>query len=114
MIETPVDTLPRITLKPREERRLLNGHLWVFSNEIARIDGDALRTCIGALSQILAEIPGANGRPAQRMAAELEARLRFTGIEEVLEEGLQAWIHDYILLVRQLGSAVHSAYLEAV
>jgi len=29
-----------VTLKPREERRLQNGHLWVFSNEIAKIDGD--------------------------------------------------------------------------
>lgn len=74
----------------------------------------SLRTCIATLSQILAEIPGTNGRPAQRMAAELEARLRYTGIEEVLEEGLQAWIHDYILLVRQLANAIHSAYLEAV
>ena len=48
------------------------------------------------------------------MAAELDARLRFTGIEEVLDDGLKAWIHDYILLVRQLGNAIHSAYLEAV
>lgn len=74
----------------------------------------SLRTCIAALSQILAEIPGTNGRVAQRMAAELEARLRYTSIEEVLGEGLQAWIHDYILLVRQLANAIHSAYLEAV
>lgn len=27
--------LPELTLKPREEDRLLGGHLWVFSNEIA-------------------------------------------------------------------------------
>ena len=74
----------------------------------------SLRSCICSLSQILAELPGATGRPAQRMAAELEARLRFTSIDEVLDEGLQAWIHDYILLVRQLGNAIHSAYLEAV
>ncbi|MCC7437794.1 MAG: class I SAM-dependent rRNA methyltransferase [Armatimonadetes bacterium] len=32
---------PTITLRPREERRLLNGHLWVFSNEIATIDSTA-------------------------------------------------------------------------
>lgn len=34
---------PTITLKPREERRLLNGHLWVFSNEIQTIEGSAGR-----------------------------------------------------------------------
>ena len=31
--------MPTITLRPREERRLLNGHLWVFSNEIGTIEG---------------------------------------------------------------------------
>lgn len=30
--------LPIVTLRPREERRLRNGHLWVFSNEIAFLD----------------------------------------------------------------------------
>lgn len=29
-----------VTLKKREERRLLSGHLWIFSNEISSIDGD--------------------------------------------------------------------------
>ena len=33
--------LPVVTLRPREERRLRNGHLWVFSNEIASLDGEA-------------------------------------------------------------------------
>lgn len=84
--------------------------------ELLLLRGDvprSLRACISLLSQILADIPGDNGRPAQRMAAELEARLRYTVIDEVLGEGLQAWVHDYILLVRQLGNAIHSAYLEA-
>jgi 23S rRNA (cytosine1962-C5)-methyltransferase len=51
MIETTVDPLPVITLKPREERRLLNGHLWVFSNEIDRVEGEAAR---GSLVRIAA------------------------------------------------------------
>ena len=29
----------RVILKPRQERRLQAGHLWVFSNEIARVEG---------------------------------------------------------------------------
>jgi len=32
--------LPKVSLKPQEHRRIKNGHLWVFSNEIARIEGD--------------------------------------------------------------------------
>src|SRR5688572_230489 len=39
-ITNPVER-PVVTLRPREERRLRNGHLWVFSNEVARLDGDA-------------------------------------------------------------------------
>jgi 23S rRNA (cytosine1962-C5)-methyltransferase len=31
----------KIYLKKNEERRILSGHLWVFSNEIDRIEGDA-------------------------------------------------------------------------
>lgn len=33
-------SLPAITLRKREERRILAGHLWVFSNEIASVEGD--------------------------------------------------------------------------
>ena len=30
----------KITLKKNEERRIISGHLWVFSNEIHKIDGE--------------------------------------------------------------------------
>lgn len=37
---TPTELiLPVVTLKPREDRRLRHGHLWVFSNEIAAVEG---------------------------------------------------------------------------
>ncbi|MDP3814647.1 alpha-E domain-containing protein [Pseudomonas sp.] len=72
----------------------------------------SLRACMDELSLMLASLPGDNGRPAQRLAAELEARLRYTSIGEVLDEGLHAWLTDFILLVRQLGQAIHTSYLE--
>ena len=50
---------------------------------------------------------------AQRLAAEMDARLRYTGINEILDEGLHAWLTEFIPLVRQLGNAIHSSYLEA-
>ncbi len=37
------DITPSVTLKPREEKRLTNGHLWVFSNEIEKVEGNAER-----------------------------------------------------------------------
>lgn len=73
----------------------------------------SLRACLFELSQLLIQLPGTNGRPAQRMAAELDARLRYTGIEEVLATGLHEWLGDHIQRVRQLGDAINSAYLEA-
>ncbi|MDO9623333.1 MAG: alpha-E domain-containing protein [Pseudomonas sp.] len=72
----------------------------------------SLRACVDELHLMLASLPGENGRPAQRLAAELEARLRYTSIDEVLDEGLHAWLTDLILLVRDLGQAIHSSYLE--
>lgn len=74
----------------------------------------SLRACMEELNLMLAGLPGENGRPAQRMAAELDARLRYTSIDEVLDEGLHVWLTDFILLVRQLGSAIHTSYLEVV
>ncbi|UVE16229.1 alpha-E domain-containing protein [Pseudomonas sp. LS44] len=74
----------------------------------------SLRSCQEELHQILASLPGENGRPAQRLAAELAARLRYTGIDEILNAGLHAWLTDFILLVRQLARAIHSSYLEVV
>ncbi|MGY4493125.1 alpha-E domain-containing protein [Pseudomonas sp. TE3610] len=74
----------------------------------------SLRACTEEIDQILASLPGLNGRPAQRLAAELDARLRYTGISEILDEGLHTWLTDFIPLVAQLGNAIHSSYLEAV
>ncbi len=50
----------------------------------------SLHACIGELSHILADLPGSYGRTAQRLAAEFEARLRYTGIDEILEDGLHS------------------------
>ena len=43
----------------------------------------------------------------------MDARLRYTAIDEILEEGLHAWLTDFIPLVRELGDAIYSSYLEA-
>lgn len=72
----------------------------------------SLRACMDELNLMLSSLPGDNGRPAQRLAAELEARLRYTAIKEVLDEGLHAWLTDFILQVRDLGQAIQSSYLE--
>jgi uncharacterized alpha-E superfamily protein len=74
----------------------------------------SLHACVEELDQILASLPGNNGRPAQRLAAELNARLRYTGIDEILGSGLHLWLTDFIARVRHLGQTVHESYLEVV
>ena len=60
----------------------------------------SLRACTEEIDQILAQLPGANGRPAQRLAAEMDARLRYTGISEILDEGRRLWIGKHSLHLR--------------
>ncbi|WP_295460866.1 alpha-E domain-containing protein [uncultured Pseudomonas sp.] len=74
----------------------------------------SLLSCVIELHRVLASLPGENGREAKRLAAGLEARLRYTSIDEVLGEGLHPWIGDFIVHIRQLGSAINTAYLETV
>jgi uncharacterized alpha-E superfamily protein len=74
----------------------------------------SLRACTEEIDQTLSQLPGVNGRPAQRLAAELDARLRYTGIDEILEEGLHEWLNESIPLMAQLGNEIHSSYLEAL
>jgi uncharacterized alpha-E superfamily protein len=74
----------------------------------------SLHACVEELAQLLASLPGDNGRPAQRLAAELSARLRFTGIEEILASGLHQWLTHYIGQINHLGQSVHDSYLEVV
>ncbi len=49
----------------------------------------------------------------QRMAAEMDARLRYTSIDEILDEGLHEWLNEFIPMLAQLGDAIHISYLEA-
>ncbi|MCI1740033.1 MAG: alpha-E domain-containing protein [Pseudomonas veronii] len=51
---------------------------------------------------------------AQRLAAEFEARLRYTGIDEILEAGLHSRLTEFIDTVRELARAIHRSYLEVV
>ena len=60
------------------------------------------------------DLAGSDGRTPQRLAAEFEARLRYTGIDEILEDGLHRRLTEFIEGVRELAGAVQSSYLEVV
>ncbi|EJL05764.1 hypothetical protein PflQ2_1569 [Pseudomonas fluorescens Q2-87] len=44
----------------------------------------------------------------------MDARLHYTDISDILEGGLHAWLTEFIPLVRELGDAIHSSYLEVI
>lgn len=45
----------KVILKPGQEKRVLGGHAWVFSNEIDRVEGEA---AMGALAEVYAASAG--------------------------------------------------------
>jgi len=46
--------LPELRLKPREERRLAGGHLWIFSNEVDTARTPLAGFATGALCRVVA------------------------------------------------------------
>ncbi len=56
---TPISDYPEVVLKPKEEGRLQAGHLWAFSNEIAKAPE---KTAPGALADLFHSRSGFLGR----------------------------------------------------
>ncbi len=73
----------------------------------------SLNVCVKEISQTLDGIQGSSGKEAQRLAAELHARLQHARIEEVIAEGLQKYLQDFLADTHELGARIQRAYLEA-
>lgn len=74
----------------------------------------SLNVCVKEISQTLDGIQGTSGKEAQRLAALLHARLQHARIEEVIAEGLQKYLQDFLADVHELGERIQRAYLESV
>lgn len=72
----------------------------------------SLRACVSEITQTLAAIEGNAGLDGKRLAAELHARLHYGRIEEVMDEGLQAWLQKFLGDINELGARIQFAYLE--
>jgi uncharacterized alpha-E superfamily protein len=72
----------------------------------------SLHSCLDEINEILVSLPGNTGRSAQRLGAELGARLRFTNVDDIMSEGLHVWLSDFIVLINKLADAIQSSYLE--
>lgn len=84
----------RVILKPREDRRIRNGHLWVFSNEIERVDANGAAFAPGAPAELFASSGQRLGWGYYNRASLIAFRLLDRGAprpaSEVLRERLAA------------------------
>ena len=87
-----------IYLKKNQERRLLTGHLWVFSNEIEKIDGEIIN---GGICNIYSSRNRFIGRGYYNKHSLIAARILTYGKEEINYE--LAFYRDAPFSVRNYG-----------
>ena len=82
--------------------------IMIFDTKLPR----SLRFCLDEASLVLDELPAQSGRVPRRIAAEINARLRYGTIDEVFAYGLKRYLADFLVDMERLGNAVNAAYME--
>ena len=82
--------------------------IMIFDAKLPR----SLRYCMDETTLVLDELPTGSGRIARRIASEINAKLRYGTIDEVLEYGLKRYLADFLQDMVKLGTAVNAAYME--
>ncbi len=82
--------------------------IMIFDPKLPR----SLRYCLDEATLVLDELPTASGRIPRRIASEINARLRYGTIDEVLAYGLKRYLADFLVDMERLGNAVNAAYME--
>lgn len=81
---------PVARIKPKHERRVLSGHLWVFSNEIAQIDSEVK---VGEIVKVIAHDGKLCGygfyNPNSLIAIRIISRHEFSDVGEVIKTHMQ-------------------------
>ncbi|KZE24995.1 hypothetical protein AVW16_03930 [Crenobacter luteus] len=73
----------------------------------------SLRACFDEIRKWLERLEGDNGRPAKRLATELQAALAYSTVDEIFAEGLHPYLTRMLGAIDRLGGTVQRAYLEA-
>lgn len=71
----------------------------------------SLRFCMDELTHVLDALPPEYGRIPRRIASEINARLRYGTVDEVLQYGLKRYIADFLEDMMRLGDAVNLSYM---
>ncbi|MDI1300868.1 MAG: alpha-E domain-containing protein [bacterium] len=72
----------------------------------------SLHACMNEITQTLESIEGNSGKESKLLAAKVHARLHYAQIDEVIEDGLQKYLQDFIADAYEIGARIQRAYLE--
>ncbi len=71
----------------------------------------SLRFCMDETTNVLDYLPKDSGRIPRRIASEINARLRYGTVDEVLSYGLKRYIADFLHDMAKLGEAVNASFM---
>ena len=101
-LEAYRDTYPDVI----DARRV--AEIMIFDPKLPR----SLRYCMDEATTVIDELPRASSRVTRRIVSEINAKLRYGTIDEVLGYGLKRYLADFLLDMVKLGSSVNTAYME--
>jgi len=82
--------------------------IMIFDAKLPR----SLRYCMDEATAVIDEMPRESSRIPRRLVSEINARLRYGSIDEVLDYGLKRYLADFLQDMVKLGNAVNAAYME--
>ena len=71
----------------------------------------SLMACMDGIVDILKEVHNEGSRDTERFAGKLHAELKFSRIEEILEEGLHSYLTRFLECINELGERISSDFL---
>ncbi len=95
----------RDTISPRRVAELL-----VLRRDMPR----SLRACAAEIYSMLQVLAGTTGTEAERQAGELNARLQFARIDDVLANGLHEYLLDFLERIGALGIEIHHSFFASL
>lgn len=71
----------------------------------------SLMACMDGIVAILKEVHNEGSRDTERFAGKLHAELKFSRIEEILEEGLHSYLTRFLECINELGERISGDFL---
>jgi uncharacterized alpha-E superfamily protein len=74
----------------------------------------SLRNCASEIYSMLQTLAGTTGKEAERQAGELNARLAYARMDDVMEEGLHEYLLDFLRRTAELGAEIHRSFFASL